>query len=74
MIVLQYVIFFYSSAMPILYLFGFGAFLASYFFDKWYLFYFYKKPSNFDESLVQQLSLISWLVVPIHFVGGLFIL
>ena len=52
MIVFQYVIFFYSSAMPILYFFGFLAFLVSYLFDKWYLFYFYKKPSTFDETLV----------------------
>ena len=74
MIVLQYVIFFYSSGMPILYLFGFAAFLASYLFDKWYLFNFYRKPSTFDESLVQELKKMSNFTVPIHFIGGIILL
>ena len=48
--------------------------MASYFFDKWFLFYFYRKPSTFDESLTEEFYFWSCLTVPIHLIGGIFIL
>ena len=57
-----------------MYLFGFAAFLASYLFDKYYLFNFYRKPSTFDESLVENLHYLSYFIVPIHFIGGIILL
>ena len=74
MLVLQYVIFFYGCAMPMLYLFGAVAFMASFAFDKWFLFHFYMKPSTYDVSLIKQLRQLSKLVFPIHFIGGLLLL
>lgn len=52
------VIFFYSSAMPILYLIGVFYFFITFWIDKWLLFYYYRKPVMFDSHIARKS--LSW--------------
>ena len=58
------VIFFYSGAMPILYVFGIFYFFITYWIDKWLLFTYYKKPVMFDSYIARKsLSWFKWILL-----------
>mmetsp|Transcript_29425 Transcript_29425/g.39159 ORF Transcript_29425/g.39159 Transcript_29425/m.39159 type:complete len:255 (+) Transcript_29425:697-1461(+) len=58
------VIFFYSGAMPILYVFGIFFFFITYWIDKWLLFTYYKKPVMFDSYIARKsLSWFKWILL-----------
>lgn len=58
------VIFFYSGAMPLLYVFGIFYFFITYWIDKWLLFTYYKKPVMFDSYIARKsLNWFKWILL-----------
>jgi hypothetical protein len=71
---ITWVVLSFSSGMPILYFFAFLYYLFAYWFDKYLILNFYRKPLTFNEDVpVASLSFFKYPVL-IHFLFGIFML
>jgi len=69
-----YIVMFYGSGIPILYLCAAAFFFVTYWSDKFLLFRYYKKPVNYDSLLARKTAdWFKWALV-LHLIGGVLML